>query len=341
MTHNYRSHAMDGLKLLFMLLIVVHHSGFYSGIFHHGYVAVDLFFMISGYFLQQTLQNKPHLHTGSYFLSRLRKLYPHHLFSFLVMFLATEVYRSGKISAVMLLVHLPEVLLVQNIGIFTGNVNYPCWYMSVLVFASLLVFYLGKKLPVKWFGTVAAICAAVVYSFILCYTGGSMETFAKLGVFYLPFWRGMAGLFCGSLLFLLHKRLCPLFARYSGAFRVLEIASLLILVSLMFFNPMTDGLILICIFLLLLCIGSGASVLERLCNCAAVKVAIRYEYPGFLNHAFVIGMVKKLFSDRFAFPPLVYLMVLLVALVIYSVITEAFVRKAMELLCTGRKKVSA
>ena len=61
----------------------------------------------------------------------------------------------------------------------------------------------------------------------------------------------------------------------------------------------------------------------------------------FSTRTVVLSWVKKLFSDRFAFPPLVYLMVLLVALVIYSVITEAFVRKAMELLCTGRKKVSA
>ena len=126
MNHNQRSYAMDGLKLLFMLLIVVHHSSYYYDRLHHAYMAVDLFFMISGYLLIRTLRTKPQMGAGGYFLSRIRKLYPHYLLSFAVMFLSTSVYKVRTITPSLLLRTLPEILLVQNLGIFGGGVNYPC-----------------------------------------------------------------------------------------------------------------------------------------------------------------------------------------------------------------------
>ena len=330
MNHNRRSYAMDGLKLLFMLLIVVHHSSYYYDRLHHAYMAVDLFFMISGYLLIRTLRAKPQMGVGGYFLSRICKLYPHYLLSFAAMFLSTSVYKSGTITPAMLLRALPEMLLVQNLGIFIGGVNYPCWYLSVLVFAGVLIFFLGKKLPQGWFNALAVICAAVSYGFILHFTGGRMETFATVGMFYLPFWRGVAGLFCGTLLYQLHNTLQPVFRKYAGIFRVIELTSLTLAVVLMFFPGQVDGPILLCIFLLLLSVGSEKSVIERGSNCAAVKASIHYEYAVYLNHAFVIGMVKKLFVERFGFIAPINLAVLLTALVIYSVITQTLVTRAVQ-----------
>ena len=342
MTHNRRSHAMDGLKLLFMLLIVVHHSGFYFDVLHLAGTSVDLFFMISGYFLYHTLQKKPQMGAGSYLLSRYRKLYPHYLLSFVMMFLSTSVYRVGTITLSMLLRALPELLLVQNIGLFWGGVNYPCWHLSVLIYAGTFVFFLGRKLPRKCFHALGVLCAAAAYVYILCFPiDGKVEPFRTVGVFYLPFWRGMAGLFCGALLYEFHGLLQPVFRRYAVAFQVLEIGSLIGSVALMFSTALVDILIVICFFILLLCIGSETSVLEQLCSCSAVVRAIRYEYPVFLNHAFIIGMVKKLFVERFGFSAPVNLAVLLIVLVVYSVITEAVVRKSMAWFSRKRKKAAA
>ena len=330
MNKNSRVCAMDSLKLLFMLLIVIHHSGYYSAVLRHAYMAVDLFFMISGFLLMHTMVKKPQINTGRYFLSRLSKLYPHYLLSFSAIFLSTSVYKAGTITFPMLLHALPELLLVQNLGIFSGGVNYPCWYLSVLVFAGTLVFFMGRVLPRRRFNILACLCAIVSYGYILCTNGGSMETFAIVGVFYLPFWRGMAGLLCGTLLYQLHSVLVSCYRKHCRFFRCLELLMLTASVVLMFSARRVDGVILVCMFLLLLSIGSEASLLERYSENPAVSVAIRYEYAVFLNHAFVIGMVKKLFVERFGFHAPLNLAVLLTVLVIYSVITETFVTRAVQ-----------
>lgn len=342
MNQNRRSHAMDGLKLLFMLLIVVHHSGYYFDVLHLAGTSVDLFFMISGYFLYHALQKKPNLGAGTYLLDRYRKLYPHYFLSFVVMFLSTSVYRVGTITLDMLLRALPEILLVQNLGFFWGGVNYPCWHLCVLIYAGTLVFFLGRKLPKKCFHALGLFCAIVAYVYILCFPlDGKIEPFRTVGVFYLPFWRGMAGLFCGALIYELHGSLQPVFRKYAAVFRVLEIASLIGSIALMFSSGLVDILIVICFFVLLLCVGSESSVLERLFHHPAVAASIRYEYPVFLNHAFVTGILRKLFVDHFGFPAPVNLAVLLIVLVVYSVITEAIVRKGMEWFSEKRKKAAA
>lgn len=340
MNHNRHSHALDSLKLLFMLLIVIHHSNYFHAL-SHAYMAVDLFFMISGFLLMHTMIRKPEMNTARYLLSRLSKLYPHYLLSFAAMFLATSAYKDGSITLTKVLYSLPEMLLIQNLGIFSGGVNYPCWYLSVLIFASILIFFLGRVLSRQLFQTISILCACVSYGYILYFTGGSMETFATVGVFYLPFWRGMAGLFCGTLLYQLHGVLPVVFKKYRNGFLCLELVTLAASIVLMFFPGQVDGLILVCLFLLLLSIGSEYSFLERYSANSAISVAIRYEYAVFLNHAFVIGMVKKLFVERFCFPNPVNLAVLLSSLVIYSVITETFVSKTAQLLHQKIKKVNA
>ena len=336
-----RSYALDGLKLLFIFLIVMHHSSYFSEILRHAYMAVDLFFMISGFLLMRTLISKQQMGTGAYFRSRISKLYPHYLLAFAAMFISVSVYKDEPINLNLILHSLPELLMIQNLGIFAGGVNYPCWYLSVLVYASILLFFLGRKLPRRWFNTIAVLCSCLSYGYILYFTGGKMETFATVGVLYLPFWRGMAGLFCGTLLYQLHGALPAVFKKYRNSFLCLELVTLAASIMLMFFPGQVDGLILVCLFLLLLSIGSEYSFLERYSANSIISVAIRYEYAVFLNHAFVIGMVKKLFVERFRLPDPVNLAVLLSVLVIYSVITETFVSKTAQFLHQKKKKVNA
>lgn len=325
-----RLHALDGLKLLFMFLIVMHHSGYFSENLHHAYMAVDLFFVISGFLLMRTLISKPKMDTGTYFRSRIRKLYPHYLLSFTAMYIAVSVYKGEPFNLNTILHSLPELLMIQNLGIFEGGVNYPCWYLSVLVYASVLLFFLGRLLPRRWFNTIAVLCSCFTYGYILYFTGGKMETFATVGVFYLPFWRGMAGLFCGTLLYQLHGSLQPVFRRHIKQFQALELTMLGVSVVMMFCSRKADGLILVSSFILLLAVGSEGSVWEHWMESPFVSAAIRYEYAVFLNHAFIIGLVKKLVPAHFSLPPMVKLAVLLVVLIPYSIITEIFVSKAAD-----------
>ena len=334
-----RRYAMDGLKLLFMLLVVIHHSGFLGETMHHAYMAVDIFFMISGYLLCQTCMNDAELSVAGYFFRRLRKLYPHYFLSFVVMLLATSVYRMGGLSREVLLRAIPEMLLVQNLGFFDGGVNYPCWYLSVLVFASPLIWVLRRRLRVGWFNGIAVACIFASYGYILHSTVGSMETFATAGVFYLPFWRGVAGLLCGMLLYQLHRKLHLHSIHLLQTMQILELFALALSVGLMFHPGQVDGVILIGLVVLLSCSGNPKSVIERVSNCAAVRWGIRYEYAVFLNHAFVIGMVRKILGDFLGCSAPIQFSAMMILTVAYSIATEQFVNMVLSLF-GNRKKVS-
>lgn len=166
-----------------------------------------------------------------------------------------------------------------------------------------------------------------------------METFDTVGVFYLPFWRGVAGLLCGMLLYQLHRKL-PLQSAYLlQSMQILELLALALSVGLMFHPGQVDGVILIGLFVLLICSGNPKSVIERVSNCAAVRWGIRYEYAVFLNHAFVIGMVRKVFGDFLGVSAPIQFFAVLVFTVIYSVATQKLVNMSFSLF-GNRKKVS-
>lgn len=78
-----RNHALNFLKLFFLAVIVIHHSGIAK--IPHGYIGVEFFFMTSGYFIYQTYLKKQSLTLAAYTKKRFFKLYPHYIFSFTAM----------------------------------------------------------------------------------------------------------------------------------------------------------------------------------------------------------------------------------------------------------------
>lgn len=133
--------AINLFKVIFILLIVVHHSDYMEGVLQRGYIAVEYFFMISGFFLCKMAESKKEMSVWTYTKRRFIKLYPHYIFSFIIIFIAYLVYLAvGLIKTKEIFTRcIPEIFLVQNIGIkySEGGLNYPCWYMSVLFYAEI------------------------------------------------------------------------------------------------------------------------------------------------------------------------------------------------------------
>ena len=47
-------YGMDGLKLIFLSLIILHHFGLMNSILMRGYIGFEIFFIISGFFVSDT-----------------------------------------------------------------------------------------------------------------------------------------------------------------------------------------------------------------------------------------------------------------------------------------------
>ena len=108
----------------------------------HGNLAAEFFSILSVYFLIKAYYTKPScMGALNYTKSRLKKLYPYYLFSFLVLFIFYYVI-AGKYSGVGdIFKSIPEILLIQNIGIFKGAINTFLWYLSVLAFGGYFIYY--------------------------------------------------------------------------------------------------------------------------------------------------------------------------------------------------------
>lgn len=170
-----RQYSLDVLKVIATILILCHHYqqyicgvfatgiNFYGGIYNFGLI-VELFFLLSGYFMFPYLEKMQNgLSLKQFYLSRIARLLP--------MVAITAIVYQGLVLVYMKTVetawfmHSPGIweTLVACMGMQAGwmfideiYVNYPVWYVSVLLLCYLIL-YLGTvcfhkfKISAKYF----------------------------------------------------------------------------------------------------------------------------------------------------------------------------------------------
>jgi len=144
---NKKYNNLEFYRIMFTVLVCVHHMRTYSFI-KHGYLAVEFFFIISGFMLYKTYKSK-NLSPKEYFLGRLKKLYPQYLFGLIVvtLYLGVIFYLRQDFSSIkdLILQSISEPFLVQRLGIWPNGNNYPLWYLAVLVWGGILLYSLLYK----------------------------------------------------------------------------------------------------------------------------------------------------------------------------------------------------
>lgn len=166
-------------------------------------ICVNLFFIISGYFLAQSFSSNKYLTPGEYTINRIRKIYPEYFLSFILLFglLCCINYPFNiKEFSGMVIERLPELFLVQNTGWYSGGANYPLWFLCVLIVASHILFALldeNKKLTVNVICPVSILCMGTYY--LNMQNGNSWGTTAG-GFLYVPLLRGICFISLGIVI---------------------------------------------------------------------------------------------------------------------------------------------
>lgn len=204
---------LDFVRFVLALLVaMMHFNGFAAP--HKAYLAVDFFFILSGFVLTIAYERKASTETfyGAYIADRIARLYPLHLLTLLllvpinVLFFWTSngqllengwSYQDGRIYTFIL-----NLLLLQNVGLnASGSWNAPAWSISVEMFLNLflglmLIAIARKRLVWPFLLAVPLICYAVIFTL-----------FGSLGVIYERAFgflnsgllRGVAGISLGVL----------------------------------------------------------------------------------------------------------------------------------------------
>ena len=207
-----RNSYLDVMKFLFSIIIVLYHFGF---LFYGGYIVVEAFFMISGYFLMKSLKRS----NDELPLGEQTVRFVIHKYKSLVFFLIPSAI-IGCIVYIWVLPRDTEAVIMQATlmlfemiplqtagysGFFSTGVS---WYVSALLLTSMIVFPLAKKLKTNFSIWIAPLIAIIGYGF-LCKTFHNIaepNTWI-LDLFHSGIIRALAGLSAGCFLYEITTRL--------------------------------------------------------------------------------------------------------------------------------------
>ena len=168
-----RDYIVDILKFIFALLIVLYHSknlNYVEGgsIFLGGVIAVEFFFIVSGYYLAKSAMRTEELYGGDlgtdtahFMWRRICGFMPNYFIAWVIAFVVNMMYFgpfSGDIWSD--LAHgAYELMFLEESGIGEGGyiVNNVTWYVSALLLSMLVLYPLIKKYRNTFFYVIAPI----------------------------------------------------------------------------------------------------------------------------------------------------------------------------------------
>ena len=150
-----RIYSIDLLKFIFSFLVVFAHMDIgYPG----ANVAVDFFFVFSGFFLakkfySKSVDNPQDYNHFRYSADHIRRLYPQYIFSLVVMLcymcgrdlvrIVTGSDLAGNLGQTVFRVFevIPDAFMMQDMGYFIGGgINPAAWYVSAMVIVGYFIY---------------------------------------------------------------------------------------------------------------------------------------------------------------------------------------------------------
>ena len=209
-----RNYLLELWRFFFCIAVLGLH--FFSKVniplFDVGYLGVEFFFVVAGYFVGayyvKKMQNLPLLQqvkaVGGYAVSRLKRLYPYYFFALLLMLfvrILTRQYGIGQVPSILKKCYA-EFFMLQWTPIGNEVLISAGWFVPSVFFAG--VFYVGLFAVCKnWTGyVIAPMCVLGIYGYYFRLIGKIDIIFSYHSVL-----RGIAGVGLGIFVFFLCEKL--------------------------------------------------------------------------------------------------------------------------------------
>lgn len=323
MTELSRHHSLDLAKMFFIYVVVVFHSRLLDGIINHGYIGVEFFFIVSGFFLYHNYiySNKSII---LYAKNRILRLYPHYIFSFIIMLFTSKLV--GNFSREKYNV-IAELFMCQNIGLsLRGGVNYPCWYLSVLLWGSLLLYAMLKYTKKSIKQIVLLLLPILYYCYSVFLEDGRAEIWNTFHGIYLPMIRGLADMSIGIILYKVYDLIKDYsFYKNKWLINFIEMASFFGIVFMIIYPGNMDYVTICLMMIFILSLLSRVSMFERIGKIKIIEKISEIEYAVFLNHAVIVMLFKKFIIGKVHWRVSGILLLLLVVVTVYSWITTRII----------------
>ncbi len=333
-----RNIQIDILKIISIIIIVFHHAGFFNTVLVRGYMVVDLFFIISGYFLFNSLQRGSYSSVWDFFKNRFKRYFPGYFMAWLILILALLVCDREWINYKTWYAPILEMFMLQELGIpGSSRVHYPDWYMSVLLTAGTVIYIIYKKLNRKIFNILTVMIPVIVYAYAVFFIGGMEKWERVLIFFYAPWWRGLADMLVGVCFFKLKERAEEIHisdVSPSKRYFIIFIKSVIFVFFLL--SLLSCGindfvsLLFMCLLILSAVLfprnANDKSIVDKTASFLSL-----YEYEMYLCHAIVIIGVKRV-AKILGLNGYEWVMagITILGLLIYSIIFKEFIEKGFK-----------
>lgn len=197
-----RNPNIELLRVVFMIVICLWHFRGVAPSFNNGYIAVEFFFIVSGFLLYNSYCNHPEISTYNYILKKIKVFYP----AYIIMFFPTMIIRwrewipsdynlDGIVSVFNVVIR--DIFLLGGLEIYGGiPLNPPLWYITILLVGSYFLYTL-LKIVGKYTIHICSILVVLLYIYLFD-VSNSLDCFS--GIRFHEIIRGIAGMSLGVLL---------------------------------------------------------------------------------------------------------------------------------------------
>lgn len=291
-----RTLEVEILRLWCTIAVCLHHLRYCSESLPYGggYIAVDFFFMVSGFYLRQSYVEKKggNMGTVEFIKKRYFRLYKDYIISFGIALLVSlsilGMELGGNISW-----YIREAFMLEVGNIESGlRINPPGWYCGYLLLASVIVYIFQKKTK-RWVGSLSLSVGVIIYILLAVIKGHLCIFPLSEGINWLAVLRAIAGLLIGFFIFEIYKNKSSI----KGSKLILKIIYFLgitIISYMLFWNTafsITDYIVLP-IFAILIFVSQFIEIkcLSKIDD-KIWKTLSQMIYIAFLNHYVIVKLI--------------------------------------------------
>lgn len=336
-TIQQKNSSIEFYRFLFTIVICLHHSTMFIGEqswLKHGYICVEFFFILSGYFLYNSFSKEKAHSTTKYVLKRVERLWPEYAVAAILAILSRGVFLNDfNLSKA-----INELLMVRNTGLFRlGGYNYPTWYIPVMFVCGIFIYGMLTVWNTQYKRIIAPFIILIGYTYIWGLETG-IENWRYTAFFSIPMIRGMCGMSIGVLIgAFVDGESFSIINKFSAT--VIELVSLVFIVVGITTNMVDDMVTIVAFSSLVLVTVKQSGCLSNLLSKMNIWNKLgKYTYSIYLNHAVIIYVLKYVNENIFTITPVLQIPIMIFAIGLYSVVANRIIWAFVKLL-KGKNKI--